>query len=285
MILPLGPVKLTNLKKRNEMTTLVLAYANYSKGAKALARALGVKVYTPESLGRDFPSAFGKKDTIINWGNAFKKNAYLTECRIINPLAAVAACSNKITFFKGQQQAKDGARIPTFTTNLEEALGWVTEKIPTMGRDSRGSCGTDIVFSDEDLQRFTSSDFWVQYKKKKEEFRVHLVAGAVVAVQKKSLRKTDPDTGSEIDTKNVDFRVRNLRNGFVFQRHDIAVPGDVVEQAKLAMTASGLDFGAVDVIWNEHEGNAYVLEINTAPGLEGTTITDYATPIKKLLAA
>ena len=37
----------------------------------------------------------------------------------------------------------------------------------------------------------------------------------------------------------------------------------------------GLDFGAVDVIWNEHESKAYVLEINTAPGLEGSTVEDY----------
>jgi glutathione synthase/RimK-type ligase-like ATP-grasp enzyme len=41
------------------------------------------------------------------------------------------------------------------------------------------------------------------------------------------------------------------------------------------MLASGLDFGAVDVIWNERQQRAYVLEINSAPGLEGTTIDDY----------
>jgi len=29
------------------------------------------------------------------------------------------------------------------------------------------------------------------------------------------------------------------------------------------------------VIWNVQENRPYVLEINTAPGLEGSTVTDY----------
>jgi D-alanine-D-alanine ligase-like ATP-grasp enzyme len=42
-----------------------------------------------------------------------------------------------------------------------------------------------------------------------------------------------------------------------------------------------LDFGAVDVIWNEKQQRAYVLEVNTAPGLEGQTVDDYARGIKE----
>jgi D-alanine-D-alanine ligase-like ATP-grasp enzyme len=42
-----------------------------------------------------------------------------------------------------------------------------------------------------------------------------------------------------------------------------------------AVAALGLDFGAVDII-EDKEGNFYVLEINTAPGLEGHTVTSYA---------
>jgi glutathione synthase/RimK-type ligase-like ATP-grasp enzyme len=39
--------------------------------------------------------------------------------------------------------------------------------------------------------------------------------------------------------------------------------------------ALGLDFGAVDIIQDDG-GNFYVLEVNTAPGLEGQTIKSYA---------
>jgi len=42
-----------------------------------------------------------------------------------------------------------------------------------------------------------------------------------------------------------------------------------------AVDALCLDFGAVDIIYNEHEDKYYVLEVNSAPGLEGTTLEKY----------
>ena len=47
------------------------------------------------------------------------------------------------------------------------------------------------------------------------------------------------------------------------------------------MLAVGLKIGAVDIIWNELENKCYVLEINTAPGLEGTTLVKYTEAILK----
>ena len=55
--------------------------------------------------------------------------------------------------------------------------------------------------------------------------------------------------------------------------------------ALAAMVASGLDFGAVDVIWNSRRLEAYVLEINSAPGLQGQTVENYAAAFRRLLAA
>ena len=48
---------------------------------------------------------------------------------------------------------------------------------------------------------------------------------------------------------------------------------------------SGLTFGAIDVIWNEHQQKAFVLEINTAPGIEGTTVEKYAAKFRNLASA
>ena len=56
-------------------------------------------------------------------------------------------------------------------------------------------------------------------------------------------------------------------------------------EATKAVAALGLDFGAVDVIYNEKYGRAYVLEVNTAPGLgEGIAIM-YARVFMEKLAA
>ena len=49
------------------------------------------------------------------------------------------------------------------------------------------------------------------------------------------------------------------------------------------MESIGLDFGAVDVIYNGHSNRAYVLEINTAPGLTGTTLDNYAAALRNLI--
>ena len=61
-------------------------------------------------------------------------------------------------------------------------------------------------------------------------------------------------------------------------------PQQVLDQAKLAVKATGLDFGAVDIIWNNLQEKAYVLEINTAPGLEGQSVETYKKFLNELLA-
>ena len=77
-------------------------------------------------------------------------------------------------------------------------------------------------------------------------------------------------------------KIRTEEHGWVFCRGNVQVPDDVKLQAESAVSALGLDFGGVDVIWNEKEQQAYVLEVNTAPGLEGTTVTTYAAMIQNL---
>jgi D-alanine-D-alanine ligase-like ATP-grasp enzyme len=77
--------------------------------------------------------------------------------------------------------------------------------------------------------------------------------------------------------------VRNHDNGFIFVRNDVKAPSSVEEQAVRAIKALGLDFGAVDIIWNDKQQKAYVLEVNTAPGLEGSTVDDYARGFRNLI--
>ena len=61
------------------------------------------------------------------------------------------------------------------------------------------------------------------------------------------------------------------------------LPDDVTKQALLAVDGLGLDFGAVDVGWNQHYQEATVYEVNTAPGLTGTTLDKYTNAIRRLL--
>jgi D-alanine-D-alanine ligase-like ATP-grasp enzyme len=117
----------------------------------------------------------------------------------------------------------------------------------------------------------------VQYKKKRHEYRVHFFKVGqnkfeIIDVTQKKKRK-----GFE----NVDTKIRNHKNGWVYAREDINEPQDLRTQALNAAFASDLDFGAVDLIWNEHENKCYVLEVNTAPGLTGTTLSAYVNAFVK----
>ena len=51
------------------------------------------------------------------------------------------------------------------------------------------------------------------------------------------------------------------------------------ELSKKAMEAVGLNFGAIDIV-RDMDNNLFVLEINTAPGIEGITVDKFAEAIK-----
>lgn len=271
-----------DMATKKELIQTVYPYNDYSRGAKALAKELGIPV-TKRGRFLDLAESLtaGTKITVLNWGNGSRVKFHPdVKVQWINNPEAVNVAGNKVKFF---EKVKESVRIPEFTTDGAQALAWVEEGKEVMGRSTRGSCGTDIVFYNEDVGRWTDSEFWSVYKKKKDEYRVHVIFDEVVLVQKKAVRKTDPVTGQPIDTSNVNFQIRNLSNGFVFVRNDVTPPKDVLTQAAKAIQTVGLDFGAVDVIYNATEDKAYVLEVNTAPGLEGSTPADYAAVLRPRL--
>jgi D-alanine-D-alanine ligase-like ATP-grasp enzyme len=87
----------------------------------------------------------------------------------------------------------------------------------------------------------------------------------------------------DIPRERVNFKIRSYENGWVFCRENIQKPDDLEAVSIAAVSAIGLTFGAVDVIYNEKQNKCFVLEVNTAPGLTGTTINSYATAIMELM--
>jgi hypothetical protein len=122
------------------------------------------------------------------------------------------------------------------------------------------------MHNEEDLVEH-NAPLYVKYLKKKYEFRVHVFCGEVIDyVEKKAKLDRDPSTFNEY--------VRSHANGWMFCRDGVYHSDGVKAEAVKAVSALDLDFGAVDVII--HEGLPYVLEVNTAPALEGTTLERYA---------
>lgn len=253
------------------MSYKVLPYRAGSHSARALAEALRGRVlrlrgssYRPRAT-----------DTIINWGN--------TDDAQLNRLSGgqtetynftgLREASNKLRFFQLLTSSGQGELAPRFWTNRNDIPA---DAFPIVCRTVlAGHSGEGIVIADT-REQLVQAPLYVQYVKKEAEFRIHVgkvrngigrTQLPIISEQRKVRRN---------DVAEPYWRIRNHANGFIYQRHDIVVPDAVRDVARRALGATRLDFGAVDVIYNTRQARAYVLEINTAPGLEGQTVVDYA---------
>lgn len=251
-----------------------------SEGAKQLALALGIKRLKEE--GSTFKGREGK--TVINWGRSTFDNPEAQKCRIVNSPEAVARASDKLLFYKTLEGKLNPDVLVPWSTDLERALEWVREGELVFARTKlKGSGGEGIVIMQkDDPDSFVKAPLYTKYVKKSDEYRIHVAGGEVFLKQRKGLRKTD-DEGNPIDPAKADWKIRNLANGFIFARDNVDPPASVCAAAVAVHAHLGLDFYAADVIYNAKSDRAYVLEVNTAPGLNGSTVSDYAEAIKTLL--
>ena len=190
---------------------------------------------------------------------------------ILNRTEAVARASNKLTFFDAVAAQ---VSIPAFTTSQEAAKEWVNAGKTVICRTIlNGHSGAGIVLADKP-EEVVKAPLYTEYVPKKEEYRVHVFNGEVIHASRKARKKEVPDEA-------VNWKIRNHGNGFIFQHENFELPEDCAVQSLKAIEAVGLDFGAVDVIWNDKQQKSYVLEVNSAPGIEGTTLERYTEAINK----
>lgn len=204
--------------------------------------------------------------TIINWG-ASVLPLEINKCFILNKPEEVMIAQNKLSLFQLLSKYET-INIPKFTTDINVAKEWLEDKKIVVARELlRASAGRGIKIV-EDEKELKYAPLYTQYIRKNEEYRVHIVAGKVIDVQKKGIKLDYPK-------EDINWKVRTHDNGFIYMRKDLEYPKDIIKQSLLAFNKTDLDFGAIDVIYNDNQSKAYVLEINTAPGLEGTTIQKY----------
>jgi len=240
-----------------------------SAGARDLANALGIKRL--KQRGSEFQG--GPATTVINWGaTSIPERITANGCRVLNKTANVAQAVDKHTTLR--IMTASGVRVPEFTERLDVAQRWIAGGGTVFARTLlRASSGRGIVIMEPDHpeDHDTQAPLYVRYVPKRHEYRIHVVNGQVIDRQRKGLAE---EFRGQAD---VNFRVRNLANGFIFVRNDGHVyPPEADVMAVEAVRALGLDFGAADIIWNEQQNRCYLLEVNSAPGLQGTTVDNYA---------
>lgn len=210
---------------------------------------------------------------VINWGNSGGIGGLSAVSRVVNPPAAVKVAGNKLSTFQALE-GKDGISIPEFTVDQSVARSWIGDGASVVCRTKlSGHSGDGIVLANSESE-LVNAPLYVRYVKKQDEYRVHVAFGEVIDVQQKRKR-----SGQEEGATN--FQIRNHQNGWVYCREDITEPDGLRELAIRVVQELGLDFGAVDVIYNAKRNACYCLEVNTAPGLEGTTVAKYTEAFTK----
>lgn len=156
---------------------------------------------------------------------------------------------------------------PSFTTDVRE-LGGLGSKTIFARTLVNSTGGKGIVEFDWPNEAPPHAPLYTAYVPKKAEYRVHVFKGQVVDVQQKKKKR-------DFDVDNRDTRVRNLANGYVYTREGIVPPTGMTQLAIDAVVAVGYAYGAVDIIYNEKQNKCFVLEVNSRPGLMGTTLKKY----------
>lgn len=257
------------------MPKYIYAWNTHSESARNLKDAMGIRKIKNENsrfIGRP-------NKIVINWGSSQLPEEVL-KCRVINRPELVSICSNKLTFFRHLSQNQQASEyLPPWTESFEEALTWLANGNIVCARTVLQGHGAEglILLTPDNPNGFIRARLYTKYIKKSEEYRVHIVNGEVIDVQRKVLSQQKRDSGEEIN-----WQIRNHANGFIYQRNNIQPNEKVFDAAKTVVQSVGLDFGAVDVIWNSAQSKPYVLEINTAPGITGTTVSNYAEAFDKL---
>lgn len=254
---------------------VILPYKPGSLSAKKLANRLtellNLKVRRVRHEGRYRPK---QRSLVINYGSNRSPNWFgrVVSSYWLNSPAHCAAAGNKLDAFRLFQSV--GLSIPEWTNNRELAQGWISQGGVCVARTVlNGHSGRGIILCSGNDHPLVPAPLYVKYKKKRKEFRVHVFQGQVIDVcEKRRMRQ-------ERRPEQFDGYIRNHANGWVFCRDNIIRPVGLDALAIGACTALGLDFGAVDIIWNEKENKCYLLEVNTAPGLEKTTLETYARAI------
>ena len=180
-------------------------------------------------------------------------------------------CVDKFTqyqFFKEKELPH-----PEWTDDYHVAEEWQSAGHTVVCREqvkgAKGS-GVFICAPGDDL---VDAKIYVKYQKKKREFRVNIFKNKFVNIREKKRK-----AGATGDTK-----VWSPHNGYITAHvqtpvKDLQLVKDLAEKASLV---SESDFVGVDIIYNQFFDKYYVLEVNSGPAIEGSSVDDFAAAIEE----
>lgn len=277
------------------------------KTGKALQEALDI------TGGATAPK--GKKRVIIGWGTKVKERISLAADLVLNHPNDILANRNKLSSLEVLKKAK--VNVAEFVS-AEDVMKKLASKtgftFPLIGRTKFHQGGKGFWLCLDKLMVENAISEGAQYFQTRisiaDEYRLHIFNGTLLYAQKKVKRDDHADAFKEqqaakianaaergkktVDKATMDFildrlakdqvegsdmLIRSNERGWKFSqvKHE-NVPKPLLEQAVKALAATKLQFGAVDCCMDQDK-QAWVIEINSAPGLDGTPFQAYVTAL------
>lgn len=258
-----------------------------------------------------------KKKLIIGWGAKTKKDTtFGAGIKVLNHPNAIRNNRNKFTSLTAMKAAKVNVADFADAKGLEAA--WTGKNLPVVGRTNfhQGGKGFWLCLTAQQVR--TAIDEGAQYFQKyidiQDEFRLHVFNGELLYAQKKVRRDNMEEAFIEQHTEkvasiakknnvdldkntmdyvlgrlakgnpNADMIVRSNTRGWKFaQIKNANINKNLLVEAVKALNATKLDFGAVDCCIDA-DGKAWIIEINSGPGLQGTPFKAYVDAFTKVIA-
>lgn len=198
------------------------------------------------------------RPALIRWGS--RAPGFHGE-QTLNGVSAIELASNKLESLAILRDR--GIPVPEWDSDPQSLVDRVG--FPILGRRIQHARATDVVLC---LQRRDwrrrPRDYYVQYIPTNREYRLHVAGGEVIRIQGKYL---------DVSEDYLPW-IRNYSTGHRFRAPSRRLHSARLDSAVGAVSALGLDFGAVDLIVAD-DGSHYVLEVNTSPSCSPLTGAAY----------
>lgn len=243
--------------------------------AKMLEEKLGKKVIITDDLEK-----LNTYDALaINWGRSKGQDLF---GNIFNKPFSVKNCVNKDKTYAILDIGK--IAVPEFTLSKEVAFDYIKDGGCVIRHvvNGKGGEGVEVVLDYSKYKSalvFPNAPLFTRFFPKTHEARYHVFGDEVIQTVEKKKMGAAKREANHVEELNP--HVRNHANGWALVKNDItpALESQVLKAVAVkAIKSMGLLFGAVDMMV-KLDGDVLlryaVAEVNTAPGIEGSTLELY----------
>lgn len=282
---------------------------------RALQEALKI------SGGRERPKNVTANDIVIGWGTKTKQAVNFALGTILNHPNAIRKNRNKFSALELMKANRDLAgNIATFckADQIKQQLQAGHMQLPLIGRKNyhQGGQGFWLCVATNHLETAIAegAQYFQNFMDIKTEYRLHVFDGKVIYAVKKIENATEAGWIAQRKEKILDYAqknnvkvdqatlkyvlsrlykeqrlpdriIRSNRLGWKFSSIAIGGINAALKSAAIkSVEAMGLDFGAVDCCLDMAD-QAWIIEINSGPGLQGTTLEKYLAAFKAKIDA